>query len=104
MEPIEQSETIEIDAQRFITLEFSRQWPKYVVSWWVRQRVGESDFPVAEGAVDRLPSHPSTDREEVWAELRQTALDQAMQAATSAGAGSEQSKGRSFLDRLLRRG
>jgi hypothetical protein len=102
VEQVERSETIDLDTERFVSLEFSRQWPKYVVSWWVRQRVGESDFPLATGSVDRLPPGQGEDPESVWNELRQSALDQAMTAAPQATA--PEPKRRSFLDRLLGRG
>jgi hypothetical protein len=104
VEPLERSEMIDIDTERFISLEYSREWPKYVVSWWVRQRLGESDFPLAEGRVDRLPSSAGQSLDELWEQLRQAALDQAMTAATSSTpAQGEKQKGRSILDRLFGR-
>jgi hypothetical protein len=102
VEPVERSETIDLDPERFVSLEFSREWPKYVVSWWVRQRAGDSDFPLATGSVDRLPPGSGEDLESTWAELRQAALEQAMTAASQTIV--EPPKRRSFLDRLLRRG
>ena len=104
MESIERSETVEIDADRWVLLEFGRRWPKYVVAWSVRQRVGDSDFPLASGSVDQMPSGDAGAIDEMWARLRESALDQAMSAAagTAEQQGSE-SKPRSFLDRLLGR-
>lgn len=105
MEPIERTEMVDIDAERFISLEFSREWPKYTVSWWVRRRVGESDFPLAEGKVDRLPPGPAESLDDMWDELRQRAVDEAQAAAESAALGApQQSRRRSLLDRLLGRG
>jgi hypothetical protein len=77
-----ETETVELDAGRFIQLETYRQWPKLGVSWSVRQRSGESDFPLKSGVVDRLPKSGDTP-EAVWADLRETALSAASEAANA---------------------
>jgi hypothetical protein len=101
MEEIESVETIELDEQRFITLEFARRWPKYVVSWSLRHRVGEADFPLAGGTVDRLPPRDGP-AEPVWDALREAARSQAMAAAQEAT--TEPERKQSFLGRLFGRG
>lgn len=95
-------ETVELDADSWIALEYSRQWPKYVVSWSIRRRAGDSDFPLARGQVDVLPSSQGAMTEEMWAELRRQGLDQAMAHAQSAAATTGNRK-QSFLGRLLGR-
>ena len=99
MDEFDAMETVEIDPDRWISLEYTRRWPKYVVDWYVRQREGDTDFPVATGTVEELPE--GRDRETIQQSLHERALQQANAAA--AGTGSER-QGRSFLDRLLRRG
>jgi hypothetical protein len=74
-------ETVEIDDQRFIALSYDRVWPKYVVSWSLRQRESEGDFPLASGAADALPPREGTP-DALWERLR----DQAMEAAQAAAA------------------
>jgi len=105
VEEILQADTVEVDAQRVISLEMTRRWPKYVVSWAVRRQVGESDFPLARGEIDRLPPRESFDLEELWADMRREALDQAMAAVEQAPAREERVSGfRSLINRLTGRG
>jgi hypothetical protein len=103
MEAIERTETVELEADRFIMLEFGRRWPRYVVEWSVRQRVGDSDFPLANGMVDRLPS-AGREPDDVWEQMREKALRQASEAAESySGPPAPQQKRHSFLGRLFGR-
>lgn len=105
MEEITRSETVDIDDQRFILLEFGRRWPRYVLDWSVRQRAGESDFPLAGGTLDRLPPPSGEDIDALWEELRQEALGQANQAVGSVSPAADQgSVRRSFWSRLFGRG
>jgi hypothetical protein len=103
METPERVETVEIDAGRFISLEFTRPWPRYVVAWMVRQTAGDSDFPLASGSVESMPqrgAQPDT----LWDTLRDQAISQAMQAAAAAApAGGPKGERRSLLSRLLGR-
>ena len=104
METIENVETVDIDAERFISLEFARHWPKYVIAWSVRQRSGDSDFPLADGVVEQLPPE-GANLEAMWAELREDALRQAMTAAESASpAPSSQPRQRPLLGRFFQHG
>jgi len=74
------TETIELDQDRFISLEFSRRWPRYVVEWSVRQRSSDFDFPLASNTLERPPLPAGGDAEALWGELREEALTQARQA------------------------
>lgn len=104
MDEFERSEVIEVDGERFIQLEFARRWPKYTVDWWVRQKAGDGDYPVAHGSVERMPPSGSDDLEQLWDELGAEAQTQALEAAEGASAATEQRPaGRSLLDRLLGR-
>lgn len=103
MEDIERADWVELDESRFIQLEMSRRWPKWVVAWWVRQKRGEADFPVAHGEVERLPGE-NADLDEIWESLRQEALDQAAVALQGVEVPRRRSGFRAFLDRLMGRG
>jgi hypothetical protein len=108
LDEIEGAETVEIDSERFVAIEYSRRWPKYVASWAVRQRssgteFGESDFPVAEGEVEELPRE-GVSADDLRERLRAAALAQAMQAVQGQAGQAEQGpRRRSLLDRLLGR-
>lgn len=103
MEETEGLETVEIDSERFISLEFSRRWPKYVASWSVRRRSGDSDFPLADGEVEQLPPKGMS-ADDVREQLRATALQQAMEAAAQVEGQAGTAEGRgSLLRRLFRR-
>ena len=65
-------ETVELSADRWIALEFSREWPRYVVTWSVRRRHGDSDFPVVGGRVVREPDRARS-ADEIWNEGRDQA-------------------------------
>jgi hypothetical protein len=99
MDEIPADETVEIDDRRFIALTFERVWPKYVVSWSVRQRSGESDFPVAGGSAEELPNRDAAPSVQ-WVSLREQALAEAKHAAGEA-APPDQRKG--LLSRLFGR-
>jgi hypothetical protein len=96
------SDTVELDARRFVALELSRRWPKYVMAWSVRERSGESDFPVAGGEIERMPAS-GQDVETLWDDLRAEALRRAQAALDTSPAAREQEK-KSFLGRLFNRG
>jgi hypothetical protein len=96
------AETVELDAERFVLLVFSRDWPKYIVSWTLRQRAGEGDFPLGSGAVSSLPPRDGEDLDTLWERLRQEALDGAnAQAAEAAMAAPVAPQRRSLLARLF---
>ena len=98
------SDVVELDAERFISLQFERRWPKYVVEWSVRRRAGESDFPLAKGNLERLPSKEGDQVDTVWEEMRVIALEQAREANARIAESTVGTKPRrSLLDRLLGR-
>lgn len=99
---IEETEIIELDGKSFIQLETYRAWPKLGVMWSVRQKVGDSNFPLQQGTEEEL-SRSGSDPQEVWARLREAALA-AAQEATASQAPSRDSKPTSLLGRLFRRG
>jgi hypothetical protein len=98
VEQVPWSETVEIDEQRWISLEFSRQWPKYAVRWQLRQRSGDGDFPAARGEIDQMPAGKDG-ADPIWESLRQRAIQAASQAAESTAA---EAPKRSFFSRLRR--
>jgi hypothetical protein len=102
MENLPSSETLDLDAEHFVLLETSRQWPKYVATWSVRRREGDSDYPVSSGSVERMPPSPESPVDDLLADLRSEALAAAEQAAGNAP-GAAVEPNRSFLDRLLGR-
>jgi len=98
MEHMDRVETEDLDEQQFVRLSFERRWPKYVVSWSVRRRSGDSNFPVAQGGVDRMPPAATDDIDALWDDLRQEALSQAHAAVPAAAP-----KSKSFLGRMFNR-
>ena len=74
-------DTVDLGGGLYILLERSRAWPKYVVSWSVRRRDAQHDYPLAIGSVSDLPS--KTEPEGTWDTLRAQALAQAQNAATA---------------------
>lgn len=100
MEELPMDETIEIDSDRWISLVFERRWPKNVVIWSIRQRVGDSDFPVQQGEVEGV-LRAGDDAPALWESLRGRAVEQA-QAAVALSV-PEGSGGRSLIDRILGR-
>lgn len=102
MEEIERADWVELDEDRFIQLEMTRRWPKWVVSWWVRQKMGEADIPLAHGEVERLPGEHA-DLEQIWESLRQEALDQANTALPPVQEPPRRSGFRALLDRITGR-
>jgi hypothetical protein len=93
------SEIVDIGADRFIALERVRRWPKYTVTWALRRRQGEQDFPIATGAAESLQA-PGDSLEELWARLRDEAFRQAKEVA---GPEVPAAQRRSFLSRLFGR-
>jgi hypothetical protein len=94
-------ETIELSEDQWIVLAFSREWPRYVVEWSVRQRSGETDFPIAVGRVVQEPEQ-SRPAEDLWNAARGRAVDEANHALAEAPPQSRAaSKG--FFSRLFRR-
>jgi hypothetical protein len=85
-----------LEGDRFIAVELSRRWPKYVATWSVRRRVGDSDFPLASGELERMPEG----EDPPWESLRQDALAEARAAAATV-APAPQKQG--FLSRLFGR-
>ncbi len=71
------AEQVELEHARFILLTYSRDWPKYVVSWSLRQTAGDGDFPLGSGHVEQLPPSDAAGVDALRDELRQAALDQA---------------------------
>jgi hypothetical protein len=98
---VEEIETVELDGKLFIQLETYRQWPKLGVLWSVRQRSGDSDFPLARGSEEQLPR--SEDADAVWARLRERALAAAQDAAQTAAPAASEQKRTSFFARLFHR-
>lgn len=103
MDDIGDVETVDLDGKRFIQLEPTRQWPKYVVAWSVRQRVGDSNFPLAAGSVERMPAASDSDAAAMWNDLRQSAMEVAMAAASSAPSETPHKDRKSILGRILGR-
>jgi hypothetical protein len=103
MDSVERSEVVELDSERSIFLELGRKWPKYVAAWSIRQRSGDSDFPVDAGTVE-LPPTSQGKEEEIWEELRQRALQTARESVQLSGANSAERPKRSLVDRILGRG
>lgn len=97
-------EVVELDANSWISVEIERQWPKYVATWSIRRRAGDSDFPLDSGTVERMPPSDPAELDDMLVSLRQEAIDQA--TAATAGLEHRQPGGRRkgrFLDRLLGR-
>lgn len=72
--------TYELDPERWIVVEISRRWPKYVASWSVRQQAGDSDFPLASGELERMPPSNPADLETELDALREQARAEATAA------------------------
>jgi hypothetical protein len=102
MDSIERFESVDIEGDRSIFLEFGRKWPKYVVAWSVRERAGDSDFPVEAGSIDLLPTS-EREGEEIWDELRQQALERAGQSVKASKWKEAKKPKRRLVDRLLGR-
>lgn len=103
MEAGEWDETVDLDPQRFVALHFRRRWPAYTVEWSLKQRVGESDFPLASGAREEVPAD-GENADGIWQRLKESAIRDAHQAAdSSAPAESQHARSSSWLSRLLRR-
>ncbi|GAC1473076.1 MAG: hypothetical protein PVSMB7_26550 [Chloroflexota bacterium] len=96
MDSLPMDEVIELDDSRLIQLSFDRVWPRYVVNWSIRQPAGESDFPIATGAVDALPP-PEGAIDALWDRLRSEATAEA-RAAIPAHVPDQQ---RSFLSKIF---
>lgn len=95
-------ETVEIDAGQWVTIEFSRRWPKYVAEWSVRQQVSqESDFPVASGVVERMPPKDGESLEDLRDAMRAEAVRQANEALAAQQPPKEEKRG--LLGRLFGR-
>jgi hypothetical protein len=97
----EWSEIVELDVDRWIVLEFSRPWPKYVADWSLRHRVGDGDFPLATGRVDHMPPRDGETLEDIFDILRSEATEEAR--AASASAPPAPGRRRGVLSRLLGR-
>jgi hypothetical protein len=75
LEDVPEDELVETEDGRLVRLAFSRPWPRYVVSWSIRRKVDESDFPVVSGEVEAGPG--AGDTAETWNRLRERALQEA---------------------------
>jgi hypothetical protein len=92
-------EIVEVDDRRFIALTYKRVWPRYVVTWSVRQRAGEGDFPVTNGVAEELPIE-GTAGDVMWGRVRDQALAEAQHAAEGAAPVAPR---KGFFGRLLGR-
>jgi hypothetical protein len=99
---VEETEIIELASNRFIQLETYRQWPKLGVLWSVRQRAGESDFPLQQGSEEQIPASGQS-AEDVWVTLRESALIAAREAADTAAPSADEGKRSSLFARLFHR-
>jgi hypothetical protein len=99
---VEETEIIELESKRFIQLETYRQWPRLGVLWSVRQRVGDSNYPLQTGSKEQLLAS-GQNADEVWGSLRDQALAAAREAANTDAAASGERKRSSFLGRLFHR-
>lgn len=93
--------TYELDPDRWIVVEISRRWPKYVAAWSIRQRAGDSDFPLASGEVERMPPTAGAEMEAELETLREQARQQALAALPRDPEREPRRKG--FLSRLFGR-
>jgi hypothetical protein len=103
VEEIEQTDVVELEGDRFISLQSSRRWPMYVVEWSVRRRVGDSDFPLISGKVEKMPPAEGTDLDEIWNDLREEALAQAHSAFEGISTSAEPHQKPSLLGRLFKK-
>lgn len=105
MDELVSTETLDLDQDHFLSLETSRQWPKYVVAWSVRRRSGDSDYPVRSGTIERMPPKSPAELEEMLEALRQEAIAEATEAAavSTQQSGKAEHSGGSFLSRLFGR-
>jgi hypothetical protein len=85
--------TYELDPNRWIQVEVTRRWPKYVAVWSIRQRSGDSDFPLASGEIQRMPPHDPADLEHELEALREEARSTALSALPAEPLGRERRKG-----------
>ncbi|MGH2408913.1 MAG: hypothetical protein ACRDGS_00955 [Chloroflexota bacterium] len=94
-----ENESIEIDGDRYVALVSERRWPKFVMLWALRQRDGDSDFPISGGEIESLPRADLSELEQ-WSNLREEALQAAQEPRLAVPVVIER---RSVLDRILRR-
>ncbi|PZS03586.1 MAG: hypothetical protein DLM70_08855 [Chloroflexi bacterium] len=99
---VERLETVTIDDDQWVQLEFGRRWPKYVVAWSVRRRSDDSDYPVASGVAEAMPRRVGdTEETDPWDSAREQAVKAAMATLSSAPQTTEEKP--SLLARLFRR-
>jgi hypothetical protein len=91
--------TYELDENRWIQVEVTRRWPKYVAAWSIRQRSGDTDFPVVSGEVECMPPRDPSQLEHDLDALRENARGQAM--AALAQTEPVQAEKRGFFSRLF---
>lgn len=96
------NEVFELDADQYILVEVSREWPRYVATWSIRRRAGETDFPMDSGRVEQMPPADPAELDAMLSALRDEARQEAIRAAKSA-APTSTGKGESFLGRLFGR-
>lgn len=102
MDETEGGQIVELDADSWISVEIDRQWPKYVATWSIRRRAGDSDYPARSGTLARLPPSDPAQLDDMLANLRQEAIEQATAAAADRSPEQPRKKP-SFFDRLLQR-
>jgi hypothetical protein len=90
MENVPDPEEVEVDATRVISLEFSRDWPRYALDWSVRFRSGDKNYPIGAGRVEALPAQDQQ-VDEMWEHLRVSAMS-AAQGAIEARKTAEESR------------
>jgi hypothetical protein len=103
MEDDRLDEVVELDPERTIAIEISREWPRYVATWSIRRQVGESDYPVQSGRIERMPPQTPEELDGMLEILRSDARAAAVNAARTS---EEEQVGRgddSLLGRLFRR-
>lgn len=91
-------QVVELDADSWISVEIDRQWPKYVATWSIRRRIGDSDYPVRSGTVERIPPSDPTELDDMIEKLRQEAVDQATAEVASTGQEEGRKEGASWID------
>jgi hypothetical protein len=102
MDDVPADETIELSIDRWIVLAFAREWPRYVVNWSVRQRAGDSDFPLLSGQASLAPERDRSS-EEMWSQARDLATDDA-NAALETRVADAPTRKRGLLSRIFSRG
>lgn len=67
------TETIELEGDTFISIEYARRWPKYVASWSARVQRDETSYPLAADTIETM-ARKDSDLDTVWVDLRDRAV------------------------------